>query len=147
MRLKLRSNQKLYQMIDSIKTHWKKLIIRKERLNFLWVVFLLYVAFLCKMFYKTKWPFGSYHVILVAGLVFIVLSLYFERLGLLVYRLWTALTRLIFNAVFVFIEIVIYFLFLTPVFLILTFFKDNTGKLKSFWSTRQYINRDYKKMG
>jgi hypothetical protein len=134
-------------MINSIKERWNKPINRKERLVFSWILLFLYCICSYKVFFMPGFPFGYLHIILLSGLILIVSSFFFKRLGIQVYRSWATVRMLLFNLFFLMIEVLIYFLILTPVFLILDRFKNKTGKMNTNWSEKQYINQDYKKMG
>lgn len=135
-------------MIDRIQNILSQPVLKKDRLTFLGILAIMsLIIFVYKSYFKQgsndEWmiPFCG-----ITG--FILLGLLFSKFGNGLLRTWMSISTILGSTIFMVLLFLVYFLFLSPVFIIVNAFKRKSKtSIKTNWMISDGGYHDYKKMG
>ena len=135
------------QLINFLKNIWSKNITIKDRLLFSLVLMGLSILFFYFMYFKNAIPFTEFqwefYVLMAFLLSFVVIDFW----GNFVIRIWLSISGFIGQIIFFVLLVLVYYLILSPIFLLVNLFRKKKTNINSNWTDKVYINKDYQSMG
>ncbi|MBL0340098.1 MAG: hypothetical protein IPP71_03765 [Bacteroidetes bacterium] len=122
-------------------------IKRKDRFYFSLVVLLLAGWYCYTQYFKNAIPIAEYPVQLYMVPLVLLAIVLFKIPGNFVLHLWLVTATIIGQIVFSVFLFIMYFLLLSPLFMLIGYFTKKQVNPDSNWSSTKYINNDYQNMG
>jgi uncharacterized membrane protein len=134
-------------LIDFFRNTWSKKIRTKDRFFFSLVLLVVMVFYFQSRYIQHGVSYTEYRWQVVTVLGFLVSFVVVDFWGNYILRLWLTVSGLFGKMVFFLCMFLVYFIILSPVFIVARFFKKKESAVQSNWSQKIYINKDYQSMG
>jgi len=135
------------QLIDDIKNIWKRDIKVKDRLSFSLVLTGLLAIYYYSRYTKLHVPFMEYQWEVYALISILVSFVLINFWGNFILRIWLTIAGIVGKIMNIIIFFVLYFVILTPIFIIRNQFLRKKKLTETNWTSKMYINSDHFKMG
>ncbi len=135
------------QLINHFKNTWVKPIKTKDRFQFSLVLLVLLGIYYYTRYIKLHVNFIDYQWEVYTLIFFLVSFVVIDFWGNYIVRLWFAVSGVIGKIIFGTLLILVYFIILSPLFFVINSFSSKPINKATNWTTKIYINKDYKSMG
>lgn len=135
------------QLISFFKNTWSRDIKVKERLYFSLVLMALSLLYFYTLYSKKAIVVSElqFEFYVLAGFLFSFVLLDFW--GNFILRLWLTVSGLVGQTIFFILLVLVYYLVLSPIFIMVNLFRKKKINLSSNWTGNIYLNKDYQSMG
>jgi hypothetical protein len=134
------------QQIKGFKDIWKKKIPFIDRLLFALMLMIISGIYLGVNFIQKQVPFSEYRWWLLGTIALILLIACTEIPGGWIVKCWLTISSLMGKFIFFVFLFLVYFLVISPLFMIRNFFKRSKIKIDTNWK-EPMVNKDYLNMG
>jgi hypothetical protein len=134
-------------LINHFKNTWVKPIKTNDRFQFSLVLLVLLLIYYYSRYIKHHIIFTEYEWEVYTLIGFLVSFVVIDFWGNYVVRLWLSISGIFGKIIFGILLILVYFIILSPLFFIINSFSSKPINKSSNWTTKIYVNKDYKSMG
>jgi hypothetical protein len=135
------------QLINHFKNTWMKPVKTKDRFQFSLVLLVLLVIYYYSRYIKHHIIFNEYQWEVYTLLIFLVSFVVIDFWGNYIVRLWLTISGTFGKLIFGLLLLLVYFLILSPLFLVVNAFSSKRIAKKTNWTNKVYLNKDYNSMG
>lgn len=135
------------QPINFFKNIWSKDIKVKDRLYFSLVLMGFSLLYFYSLISKQKIAIVEFQMEFYVLAAFLFSFVLLDFWGNLILKLWLTVSGVIGQIIFFSLLVLVYYLILSPIFILVNLFKKKKDNAQSNWTSNIYINKDYQSMG
>ncbi len=134
-------------LINFYNNIWKRRVSLKDRILFGLMFLLLFTLYFYTAILRNKHPWDLYLVEIISVVCLILFILAVKPFGSFVIRLWLCISGTIGRIVFFIVQLMLFYLILSPVYVLINLTKKKNNQKTSNWEMNPHKNTNYRSPG